>query len=679
MRTLITKTCFLFFTLGLCFINVFGTKRLSGSENLSVTSSTKDTSNLISSSNNNGVLLITDNKISFPASKNIDKINQESIKSSGASNVASSLNDLTYINITSGSKGEKTVYFRSFDQRQYVILFDDIPLYDPYNYKYDLSKVPNTLLSEISILKGVSSVLHGPNSMGGIVQLFPKKSVQSTTIDLNNSIEFYDSSKILNQRHNVSYCTGGKDYDFYFGLGTILNQGYLLSKSYSAERNQDSGVRLNGFKKELNSIVNCNYRGIKNNEFHFFGTLIDGSYGLPPQTDISAIQYWRFTYWRSGLMGLSDTYNFSKAFNLKSIVFYHQVDNILSFYDDSSYSSQVNVSPDSHYYDKAFGYILKPTINFNNVDILKMSLQVRRDIHESWEEVTDYRSKDYLDIYSLGIENKWLFIKNWSLIFGIGYDRMIPQTSTRNPLNSYNPIINIENENDWSILFLGAGMKSRFPTLKEMYSTHVVSEASGVIPNEYLTSEKAKIIDAGILLKQNVIKKIKEAKLSLFYNRLEDLIETTYLSTGERAWINVKEAYSYGFDFNIKMNIIDKMNFYSSFSYLKAYQVSDSSSDKPLPYRPTYKLFAELNYIFPYSTKSAVRVTYVADQYYEANYLMNRKMKDYYLTDLRVSKLISNNWNVFIMSKNIFDVNYETKEGYPEAGRSYIIGSEYTF
>lgn len=60
---------------------------------------------------------------------------------------------------------------RSFKSTQIPVYTDGIPVYVPYDGNMDLGRFLTSDLSQISISKGVSSVLYGPNALGGAVNL----------------------------------------------------------------------------------------------------------------------------------------------------------------------------------------------------------------------------------------------------------------------------------------------------------------------------------------------------------------------------------------------------------------------------------------------------------------------------------------------------------------------------
>ena len=60
---------------------------------------------------------------------------------------------------------------RGSDSRQTAILLDGVPLTLGWDNRSDVSLVPITGATRISLVRGLSSLLHGPNVLGGVVEV----------------------------------------------------------------------------------------------------------------------------------------------------------------------------------------------------------------------------------------------------------------------------------------------------------------------------------------------------------------------------------------------------------------------------------------------------------------------------------------------------------------------------
>ena len=73
--------------------------------------------------------------------------------------------------VRTNSRGEALVYLRGSGERQVTVLFDGAPLTVPWDRRVDLSAVPAGMVGEVAVAQGASSVVWGPNALGGAVDL----------------------------------------------------------------------------------------------------------------------------------------------------------------------------------------------------------------------------------------------------------------------------------------------------------------------------------------------------------------------------------------------------------------------------------------------------------------------------------------------------------------------------
>jgi len=68
-----------------------------------------------------------------------------------------------------GPRNESAVYVRGFDLRSTTLLLDGIPIYEPYDGYVDMGRFTTFDLAEITVSKDYTSLLYGPNAVGGAI------------------------------------------------------------------------------------------------------------------------------------------------------------------------------------------------------------------------------------------------------------------------------------------------------------------------------------------------------------------------------------------------------------------------------------------------------------------------------------------------------------------------------
>jgi iron complex outermembrane receptor protein len=80
------------------------------------------------------------------------------------------LRSLPSIHVRTNSRGEAELSVRGSESRQVAILFDGMPLTLNWDGRTDLSVIPAGALQQVTLTRGLSTLLAGPNVLGGVVE-----------------------------------------------------------------------------------------------------------------------------------------------------------------------------------------------------------------------------------------------------------------------------------------------------------------------------------------------------------------------------------------------------------------------------------------------------------------------------------------------------------------------------
>ena len=90
--------------------------------------------------------------------------------------VSHALNILPGVTLSNfGARNESTLFIRGFDSRQVPVFIDGVPVYISYDGYVDLARFTSFDLAEINVSKGFASMLYGPNTIGGAINLISRK------------------------------------------------------------------------------------------------------------------------------------------------------------------------------------------------------------------------------------------------------------------------------------------------------------------------------------------------------------------------------------------------------------------------------------------------------------------------------------------------------------------------
>src|ERR1700743_3517386 len=99
-------------------------------------------------------------------------VNAQQFQRFNRTDISHALDLLPGVSVTAvGPRNESAVYVRGFDLRSTPLLLDGIPIYEPYDGYVDMGRFTTFDLAEITVSKGYTSLLYGPNAVGGAINL----------------------------------------------------------------------------------------------------------------------------------------------------------------------------------------------------------------------------------------------------------------------------------------------------------------------------------------------------------------------------------------------------------------------------------------------------------------------------------------------------------------------------
>jgi iron complex outermembrane receptor protein len=613
-------------------------------------------------------VIVTAKKESITEITNLKEISGEEIEKSGALNPVQALETVPGVFYTVGIRGEAILQLRGFNQRQFIIMIDGIPVYTPYDGQLDLSLFPVEGLAKIKVIKGISSTVYGSNSMGGIINLItqaPKKKTQARlSLNLGTNIKRKLAFSLGKKWERIGFWISGEHKQ---------SDGFQLSKKFDHRTNEDGNLRQNSDFRSLGLNGRVRYSWQKGSLFFDFGH-IDSKKGVPPHVYESRPRYWRFPEWRKNNLKVSLKQIFSTELEAKGSVYYDSFFNVLDSYDNSTYSTQLKrYSFHSTYDDYSLGanFICSYRAGKNH---FRMGLNYKKDIHRSQADHNQSWERYEASNYSLGLEDEVQINNDISIVFGSSVDWLRPIFANKGKLRSsilhFNPLCGMTYHFNLSMIYFSIAKKSRFPTLKELYSEYLGRN----IANPDLREEKSLNYELGFrrLLSHKGI-----LQISFFHSNLKDLIVQKRLGDLFQTQ-NVDQAKLQGGEVSLIYHIQEGYDLNFSYSYLNAKNTSPDRKSPHIEYKPSHKLSLFLTYALPFSMEGMVKALFINKRYFEKTDESYEALPSYTIVDLRLSKFLRN-FEIFLSLKNILDSNYEYEAGFPAPGREFSVGCSWKY
>jgi outer membrane cobalamin receptor len=101
----------------------------------------------------------------------VQTVRLDSARTAIAPSLADVLRTIPLVVARTNSRGEVELSVRGSESRQMGIMLNGLPLSPGWDGRADPSLIPLTGISELSFVRATSSVLGGPNTLGGVIDL----------------------------------------------------------------------------------------------------------------------------------------------------------------------------------------------------------------------------------------------------------------------------------------------------------------------------------------------------------------------------------------------------------------------------------------------------------------------------------------------------------------------------
>lgn len=99
------------------------------------------------------------------------ELSMDSVAVSPSPTLSDVLREMPLIRVRTNSRGQVQPAIRGMEARQIAVLVDGVPITLGWDNRTDLSVVPLVAARDVQLVRGLSSVLDGPNVLGGVVKV----------------------------------------------------------------------------------------------------------------------------------------------------------------------------------------------------------------------------------------------------------------------------------------------------------------------------------------------------------------------------------------------------------------------------------------------------------------------------------------------------------------------------
>ena len=213
------------------------------------------------------------------------------------------LREMPLVRVRENSRGEAQPSLRGATDRHIAVLVDGVPLTLGWDHRTDLAIIPLTAARSIRMLRGLSSVLYGPNVLAGVVSIDVARGVErlETPPPATFGAALRDSGGlILGGTVARSFESGGGQWLVQGGGGFRDRPGVSIPDADSgipgdpALLSADGDLRLNSDAEHKDAFVSARYQGEGGGWMSLTSTGFDVERGVPPEIHEVDPRLWRY-------------------------------------------------------------------------------------------------------------------------------------------------------------------------------------------------------------------------------------------------------------------------------------------------------------------------------------------------------------------------------------------------
>lgn len=567
-------------------------------------------------------------------SRKVDVITSKAIKSSGASNLAQALTDLTSVNMSDyGGLGQsKTIRMRGSTAAQVLVMVDGRPVNSPRDGEIDLSTIPLDNIERVEIMHGAASNLYGSGAMGGTVNIItknPPKEKQKT--ELITSFATY--------RTYIERLSHG---------ARVGKLGYIINGSYESS----AGFRKNSEYNSKDWNAKFEYTPNDYNTFRLNSGFYNGFNGSPGS--------------------LSSPDNDDKQKNLKNFLDLNwgfkpdpTIEIATKIYENYDRLEFMENSAGSMY-DTAFNKDIHTT------KVRGLDFQASKRVSEFYQGLCGFNYVDNFNdsttsakhkyiVRASYLENKFSLFERLDINLGARYD------DYSNFGGRFNPSAGFFFKFNENYKLRGSISRSfRAPTFNDLYWP----DQGWTKGNPNLRPERGTTGEIG--LESKITKRIAS---SLTYYRSK---YTNLINWEEEAGVwtpkNINSALIDGIESESSVYLTDNWEVGINYTFLKA---KDKTDHTFLIYQPKNKADAHIKFKGSKGLLFEIKGQFTDTRFHDAQNTI--KVKRFFTIGLNASKKFGKNFTYFMSIDNLLNKKYQVIHDYPMPRFSITNGMKLEF
>lgn len=465
-------------------------------------------------------VVITTDSLSVPAASPLERL----------------LREVPFLLMRQNSRGESELSVRGSESRQVAVLLDGMPLTLGWDHRTDPSLVPLTGISEVTVVRGLSSVLGGPNVLGGTVTFGLASRATRPSARFASSVDGVGAYGITGSG-SLPVATRLGALTLRGGLGHRDRRGLALARHGAAGDGTSGGapdpgqdgegrLRSNSDLNQQDAFAAARLDGRSGRFASVTATGYQGSRGVPVELHVAAPRRWRYPHVRRGVAivsaGTGDMRTPLGRARLEGSVGTNRGDLEIENFADAGFETVLSRELGAERTNTARWSWTHSLGDRAEFQVASTRATVEYDETLGNDPTAYYRQ----DLRSLGAELNWPLSLRTQLSAGIVRD------DAATPLAGGKPSLARLGKTGWRLgvsqlaigdavrLHASLSERSRFPALRELYS----GALDRFVPNPSLRPETLLGVELGATLVGGAANTGAMLQAVVFHHQLEDAV-----------------------------------------------------------------------------------------------------------------------------------------------------------
>jgi iron complex outermembrane receptor protein len=494
------------------------------------------------------------------------EVRPDSLALPAAATTEEVLRALPLLHVRTNSRGEAEISARGSESRQVAVLVDGVPITLAWDARADVSVIPATALNDLVFVRGLSSMLYGPNVLGGIVEArvgraLPQPEARSTRLTMGAD---HVGSFGTTVTSDLPFANRAGAWLVRGGVGFRDTPGDPLARDVT-EREGGDGLRLNTDAEHLDGFLALRYRAQGGTWLSFSGSSFRAERGIAAELGApdEDARFWRYPHVSRTLAvvsgGTGDRGSpFGGRGDLEASVGFDAGRTEIDAFSSPAYD-QLDSFEDGKDRTLTLRLLADQTLGARaDLRGAFTGVEVRHD-----EIVPDGEFRYRQRLWSGGLENVWRLLESSGAVQSLGvsvgaaYDvAETREAGGKEPLDTTSQWggrvgVSLLTGGGRTALHAGVSRRGRFPALRELYS----GALNRFAPNPDLEPEKLVAVEGGVTTRIGN----GELQAVAFHNRLSDAVVRITLPDRRFQRVNRNELRSAGVEVlgSYRLGVVD--------------------------------------------------------------------------------------------------------------------------